>query len=87
MKKKKLIATVLALGMVISMSGCGNRQMIDLTYNYKYAVISLPNGNIVEGAVESWRDYDDGDQLQVTVDGVTYLLHAANVALMTEEKS
>lgn len=85
--KKKLIATVLALGMVISMSGCGNRQMIDLTYNYKYAVISLPNGNIVEGAVESWRDYDDGDQLQITVDGVTYLLHAANVALMTEEKS
>lgn len=73
--------------MVISMSGCGNRQMIDLTYNYKYAVISLPNGDIVEGAVESWRDYDDGDQLQVTVDGVTYLLHAANVALMTEEKS
>lgn len=65
--KKKLIATVLALGMVISMSGCGNRQMIDLTYNYKYAVISLPNGDIVEG--------------------VTYLLHAANVALMTEEKS
>lgn len=85
--KKKLIATVLALGMVISMSGCGNRQMIDLTYNYKYAVISLPNGDIVEGAVESWRDYDDGDQLQVTVDGVTYLLYAANVALMTEEKS
>lgn len=35
--KKKLIATVLALGMVISMSGCGNRQMIDLTYNYKYS--------------------------------------------------
>lgn len=85
--KKKLIATVLALGMVISMSGCGNRQMIDLTYNYKYAVISLPNGDIVEGAVESWRDYDDGDQLQITVDGVTYFLHAANVALMTEEKS
>ena len=85
--KKKLIATDLALGMVTSMSGCGNRQMIDLTYNYKYAVISLPNGDIVEGAVESWRDYDDGDQLQVTVDGVTYLLHAANVALMTEEKS
>lgn len=85
--KKKLIAAILALGMVISMSGCGNRQMIDLTYNYKYAVISLPNGDIVEGKVESWRDYDDGDQLQVTVDGVTYLLHAANVALMTEEKS
>ena len=32
--KKKLLATVLALGMVLSMSAC-NRQMIDLTYSYK----------------------------------------------------
>lgn len=76
--KKKLLATVLALGMVVSMSGCGNRQMIDLTYNYKYAIVSLPNGEIVEGKVESLRDYEDG---------VTYLLHAANVVLTTKETS
>ena len=84
--KKKLIATVLALGMVISMSGCGNRQIIDLTYNYKYAVISLPNGEIVEGKVDSWKDFEDGDQLQITVDDVTYLVHATDAVLMTEER-
>lgn len=84
--KKKLLATILALGMVLSLAGCGNRQMIDLTYSYKYAIISLPNGEIVEDKVESWRDYKDGDQIQVTIDGVTYLVHAADAVLITEER-
>ena len=52
---------------------------------YKSAIINLPNGEIIEGKVESWRDYEDGDQIQVTVDGVTYLVHAADAVLMTEE--
>lgn len=68
--KKKLLAAILALGMALSLAGCGNRQMIDLTYSYKYAIISLPNGEIIEGKVESWRDYEDGDQIQVTINGV-----------------
>ena len=51
--KKKLFAAILALGMALSLAGCGNRQMIDLTYNYKYAIINLPNGEIIEGKVES----------------------------------
>lgn len=84
---KKILATILSLGMVFSLAGCGNRQMIDLTYSYKYAIISLPNGEIIEGKVDSWRDYEDGDQIQVTVDGVTYLVHAANAVLMTGEQS
>ena len=52
---KKLLAAILALGMALSLAGCGNRQMIDLTYSYKYAIISLPNGEIVEGKVDSWK--------------------------------
>lgn len=82
--KKKLFAAILALGMVLSMSAC-NRQIIDLTYNYKYAIISLPNEEIVEGKIDSWKDFEDGDQLQVTINGITYLVHAADAVLMTEE--
>ena len=82
--KKKLFAAILALGMALSLAGCGNRQMIDLTYNYKYAIINLLNGEIIEGNVESWRDYEDGDQIQVTVDGKTYLVHSANIALIND---
>lgn len=84
--KKKLLAAILALGMALSLAGCGNRQMIDLTYSYKYTIISLPNGEIVEGKVDSWKDFEDGDQLQITVDGATYLVHATDAALMTEER-
>ena len=83
---KKLLAAILALGMALSLAGCGNRQMIDLTYSYKYAIISLPNGEIVEGKVDSWKDFEDGDQLQITVDDVTYLVHATDAVLMTEER-
>ena len=83
---KKLLAAILALGMALSLAGCGNRQMIDLTYSYKYAIISLPNGEIVEGKVDSWKDFEDGDQLQITVDGVTYLVHATAAVLITEER-
>lgn len=83
---KKLLAAILALGMALSLAGCGNRQMIDLTYSYKYTIISLPNGEIVEGKVDSWKDFEDGDQLQITVDDVTYLVHATDAALMTEER-
>ncbi len=83
---KKLLAAILALGMALSLAGCGNRQMIDLTYSYKYAIISLPNGEIVEGKVDSWKDFEDGDQLQITVDGVTYLVHATDAVLITEER-
>ena len=84
--KKKLLAAILALGMALSLAGCGNRQMIDLTYSYKYAIISLPNGEIVEGKVDSWKDFEDGDQLQITVDDVTYLVHATDAVLITEER-
>lgn len=84
--KKKLLAAILALGMALSLAGCGNRQMIDLTYSYKYTIISLPNGEIVEGKVDSWKDFEDGDQLQITVDGVTYLVHATDAVLITEER-
>ena len=32
------------------------------------------------------KTFEDGDQLQITVDGVTCLVHATDAALMTEER-
>lgn len=54
-----------------------------MTYTYNRAIISLPNGEVVDGKIQSWRDYEDGDQIQVTVDGKTYLVHSSNIALIT----
>lgn len=83
---KKVIAlllTILAVLSVLVLSGC-NKQMVDLTYSYEYAIIGLPNGETVEGKVSSWTDFEDGDQLQVKIDGKTYLVHSSNVVLISK---
>lgn len=83
---KKILATLMiVLLMAITLSGCGNKQIFDTTYTFNKAIISLPNGDIVEGEVEMWTDYDDGDQIQVKIDGVTYLVHSSDIVLIREK--
>lgn len=82
--KKRVFCLLSALIMLLALSACGNRQLIDTTYTFNKAIISLPDGTVVEGKVTSWKDYKDGDQIQVVIDGTTYLLHASNVALVSE---
>ena len=83
---KKVIAFLLAVILVVGvllLAGC-NKQMVDLTYSYEYAIIGLPNGETVEGKVTSWTDFEDGDQIQVKIDGKTYLVHSSNVVLISK---
>ena len=77
-----VLAVVLAVGLLI-LAGC-NKQMVDLTYSYEYAIIGLPNGEVVEGKVSSWTDFEDGDQIQVKIDGKTYLVHSSNIVLISD---
>ncbi len=82
---KKLIALLLVVILALTvmlLAGC-NKQLVDLTYSYEYAIIGLPNGETVEGKVSSWTDFEDGDQLQVRIDGKTYLVHSSNVVLIS----
>lgn len=80
---KKFIVALMAAVSLMTMTGC-NKQIIDTTHKFDRAIISLPNGEIVDGAVEKWGDYD-GEQLQIKIDGKTYLAHAANVVMIVEE--
>jgi hypothetical protein len=81
---KKILTTLLVLALsAATLTGC-NKQIIDLTYGYDKAIIYLPNGEVVEGKVEAWTDYEDGDQIQVKIDGVIYLVHSTDVVLIKE---
>jgi len=84
---KKIIAILLVaaitLGLALFTVGC-NKQIVDLTYSYEYAIIALPNGEIVEGKVSSWTDFEDGDQIQVKIDGKSYLVHSSNIVLISD---
>ena len=77
--KKILTVCVFALAGIMPMTGC-NKQVVDLTYSYSWTQLKMPDGTIVEGKLNSWDDYE-GDQLQVKIDGVTYLVHSSNVVL------
>lgn len=79
----KKLMVIFGITLAISLTGC-NKQVVDLTYSYERAIVRLPNGEIVDGKVQSWTDYEDGDQIQVKIDGVTYLIHASQIVLISE---
>jgi uncharacterized lipoprotein NlpE involved in copper resistance len=82
---KKILVTVVALIlMTTTLYGCGNKQIFDTTYTFEKAIISLPNGHIIEGKIDSWTDFEDGDQIQVKINGITYLVHSSDVVLIKE---
>lgn len=77
--KKGIIVSLLSL---LVLTGC-NKQVVDFNYTYNYAIIQLPNGEVVEGKIQSWNDYE-GEQLQVKINGVIYLCSSYNCVLMNK---
>ena len=93
MMKSKLIKLCLigvTLGALliscISLKTNSNKTLIDTTYRFDNAILKLPDGTIINGAVETWADFADGDQIQVMINGKTYLVHSTNVALIQNKK-
>lgn len=80
---KRLLALMMVLIMVVGLlCGC-NQAIIDTTYSFERAIVTLPNGETVEGKCSSWCDWDDGT-VQVVIDGKTYYTHSENVVLISE---
>ena len=80
---KKLFIAFLAVITLLSFTAC-NYQAFDFQYNFNYAYIRLQNGELIEGRVEEWTDYE-GEQLQVKVNGVIYLTNSYNCTLIYKE--
>lgn len=85
-----IIVVVLVIGVAILLGNGqnvifnGNRQVIDTTYGFHWAIIDLGGGEVTEGAVKSWCDYDQSDIIQVTLeDGNTYMTHSSKIILST----
>ena len=81
--KKFVCAMLIAVMLLTVLCGC-NKQLFDTTYSFERAIVNLPNGEVIEGDVQSWTDYEDGDQIQVKIDGKTYLVHSSNIVLISE---
>lgn len=82
--KHKITALLLIILIALVFTGC-NRQLIDTTFKYDYVMFSMPDGEIIEGQIEGqvepWRDFTDGDQIQVKVNDDVYLVHSSDIVL------
>ena len=85
---RRVFALILLIALVaacaVLMTSC-NRSILDTKYKFEYAYVLLPGGEVVAGPVDFWRDFDDGDQLQVTINGVTYLSFGSNIVLCSKK--
>ena len=93
MRKNKGIVTAITMVVVLVLFVIGgisifrmfnNQQFFDFTYSFERVKIDLLDGTVIEGEVDSWTDFEDGDSIQVVVEGVTYLTHISNVVLISE---
>ena len=91
--KKKLSFDAVQVGLVclmlviiFGMGGCGNKDIWDTNYTYDRAIIGLPNGESIEVEIEQWRDYEDGEQIQIIAkDGTIYLVSSYNCTLIRDK--
>ena len=85
---KKVFIVVLLIALCFALTACqiGNRKIgFDTTQTFRWAIIQLGNGELIEGPVDSWRDFDKSDVVQITINGVTYLTHYANAILVIKK--
>jgi lipoprotein len=78
---KKLI--LLALLFIPLLTACGNKDILGMTYTFKYATVKLPDGTLIDGEVKEWARSSDTDSVRVTFvgDKGEYLTHFSNVVL------
>ena len=82
---KKFIAVILVvISFAFIFTACGNYDAFDTQYIFDKAIVSMPDGSVMELEIKKWTDYD-GEQLQITAkDGTVYLVSSFNCVLIDE---
>ncbi len=78
---KYVLISALAVAALLTLAGC-NMGLVDTKLKFDRAVISMPDGTVVSGKVDTWWDYENSDMVQVKIDGTVYLTHSGNVVLI-----
>lgn len=73
---KKILAVVLAIVMLLAFTACGSLK-------FKYAYITLPNGNVIEVEVDTYIMGSSNVKI-ITKDGREYRVSMVNCLLTTD---
>ena len=81
---KRIAVVILIISFcLLCFAGC-NKQILDFNYKFDYAIVNC-FGEIVEGPIKSWNDYDDSDMVQVIFEnGDVYYTHGSNVIFINK---
>lgn len=83
--KKRIVAGILALAMMVGLCACGNKDIWDTNFTYNKAIIAWPDGTTKTVEVKQWKDYE-GEQIQIIAkDGTVYLVSSYNCILIKGE--
>ena len=83
-KLKLIIATISLVFLTTILAGC-NKDIWQTDYEFKKAIVKLPNGEIVEGEVEEWTSYREKPMVKVKIKGgKQYLGHSNNIILYND---
>lgn len=84
--KKKIISTLIVAATLLTLVGCGNKQILDTKWTFTNATIVVGD-KAIEVEVDSWRDYKDDTTIQITAkDGTVYLTDIKNVLMVGGNK-
>lgn len=80
-----VIATVVCVLIGVGLYGkFANQQLFDVVWKYNYAMMRMPDGSIVQGKLNSWKDFSNSDTVQLKINGKTYLTHYENVVMIAD---
>ena len=79
---KKFLSFILVLSFLFLLVGCSEGSMPSNTNPQNlYAIITLPNGDVVEGKVKEYHRYNEGC-IEIYIGKNVYYVHSARVALL-----
>ena len=84
---KKIILLIVTISMLLSGCQFYNKKIIDISYRFDYAMIKLPNGDIINTKITKWSDGDEGDLgwIQIWTEDNYYYTSIENV-ILTQKK-
>ena len=83
--KKKILTAIACASMALSLSACDfyNKQTFD--FNYKFDKVHVyDTGKCYK--IKSWTDFEEGDQIQVDIEGKgVCLFHSSSIILVADK--
>lgn len=78
---KRLGIAAIGMGFLLALGGCGNQSLLGSNETYSYAQLKTPNGEVIQGKVESWSSANGTTVQLVMKDGKVYYVNSMNVIL------